>query len=192
MEFEVKTARTSYVKIRQAQLLKLYDALAFHRETSPDTTGIAACVVMFTRRGWIWYKLQEQDWIKPFLIFRRDDSQSNFSPEDAGPSNFPASRPPVVTNTRRLKAAIEVAALQERLKVKDQELDAVKQENKRLEEEVKRLKLQVQVPGREWNRIMESPDQLPSPVREDVLRLREDLKLLAQGDPSLRAFRDLQ
>ena len=187
LEVEVKTARTAYVKIRQGQLLKLYDALAFHHGTNPDARGIACCVVMFAKQDWIWYKLQQDDWIKPFLLFRRTD-QSNFSIDYPGESNFPETRPPVVTNPRRLKEAVEVAALRERLKVREQEVGAQWDELKELRDQLQELKLQVH--DEKWERLMEQAESMPSPVKEDIRRLKEDVQLLADGGyQPLRPFR---
>lgn len=68
--FEVKAARTSYAKIMHSQIVKIKEFLDFF-SLYPHSVGVLA--VTFPYQGWIFHRLNGEDWNRPFLKFTRQD-----------------------------------------------------------------------------------------------------------------------
>ena len=76
--FEVKAARTKNAKIQHSQIAKLRDFLAFF-DYYPKRLGVIA--VTFPYKGWIFHKLEGQDWNRNTIKIT-PNTQSNWSPQE--------------------------------------------------------------------------------------------------------------
>lgn len=175
MAIECKSSTKDIVRVRQKQLLKLWETVGFVSHMQVAESQIAAVALRFTRkrRDWIFYKLQPEDWMKPYLVFD-STMQSNFDVENPGASNLPKDKPPLVTNPNRIGRAMQVAALEEQLKVKKQELLVLNGILGEKEKEIQELRKE-KPRSLGW---LDHIETLPPSLQERAKRIKEDVEAM--------------